>query len=514
MGLFRVFLILVVAVGFVHSTTAIEPEYSMIAPEILAEIGHENLPPVEELANLGLIRPTAAAVKNDILELGFITHWYTHSYTLNGGFDEDLVGEADIMPICSGDLLTEQEGAPNMYRFATSDPQYHTRYSSAPKVDCSCDRIYTDQVRYFVAHVQAEQPRYARLLVGADESIKIWVNGGLVMRHEDGVYEIDQYQESIQLVEGWNLVVVKVYYPRIGPPDHPDYEEKKFSLRFTDAVGEPLHLIQGIDAWCAADETSHWAHAGGVADLPGAYGSLWKSDLRLLNPYPFRLEVTVMYYEEGKVRINTPKTGVPASVASTPTAEKRIVIEPYQSRYFEGVLTSLLGVTPPQKGMLAIRGYDGYDAETGGATAVTTYNQSGSGTFGAAIRTTNAWGGRTCCNNTLLGLRNGPGFRTNIGMAPRNHFNEEIEFTVTLFDEAIGLWARTDFIGTGNFQINDIFNKLGVGNVVTDTATAYIYWSNTENNARIAFYASVVDNSTSDPINVYRGDSLPVPSAP
>ncbi len=94
--------------------------------------------------------------------------------------------------------------------------------------------------------------------------------------------------------------MVKVYYPMLGPSDDPDYESQRWNLHFTDAAGEqPLHLAQATDGWCDHDQTYQWIYAGGVADLPGAQGSQWASDLRLTNPYHFPLELTLQYFEEG-----------------------------------------------------------------------------------------------------------------------------------------------------------------------------------------------------------------------
>jgi hypothetical protein len=118
------------------------------------------------------------------------------------------------------------------------------------------------------------------------------------------------------------------------------------------------------------------------------------------------------------------------------------------------------------------------------------------------------YAGYTCCSQNLHGLRNGPDSRTNIGMAPRRVFNSEIEFTVTIWDSVTGAFAQKTFVGTGNFQLNDIFAKLGLGDLETDTAMAYIQWNSNGSGAYYRFFASVVDNHTSDPVDVGPGAYL------
>jgi hypothetical protein len=493
----------------------LDPQYRQIAPEILAEIGEERLPPAEELPDSGLLPVSAVTVKSEVIEQGYITHWLSHGECLIGSLDEDLIGEGDIQPVCYGNRLTEHEDAPNMYRYTWSAPECWTYYYYAYDDDELCETIYTDQVRYFFTQVKSDKALNALALVGADDGIKLWLNGDVVMRHDGGDYAAGQYQAPVQLVAGWNMIVIKVHYPLLGPSDHPDYEPRAFSLRFATPDGSnPIILTQAVDGWCDHEQSYQWVHAGGAADLSGAFGSQWASDLSVINPYPYPLELTVHYFEEGNVRVATPKHNPPAPKAAIPDAEKMIVLDPYESRLYESVLTSLLEVTPPQKGMLAIRGFYNWDAEGYGAAKLKTYNQSDGGTFGSEIRFTDTYEGYTCCSQMIHGLRNGPDFRTNIAMTPRRYFDDEVEFTVTVFDRSTGLYATQDFVGRGYFQVNDIFARLGVSDAVTDNASAHISWSNTDNGARIYFSASVVDNHTSDPLNFYRGVWTDVPDAP
>ena len=503
----RRILVTVVVLGLAgHMAFAADPAHISVSPDILLQFEGSDLPPMEELAASGLLPSRPSGIKSEVSEMGYVTQWLSHYYMLIGSFDGDMVGETDVTPICYSAKLTEETAAPNMYRYTWYNPEIWTYYYSAYNDTAACERVYTDQVRYFFTQVKSPQAQDARLLVGADEDIKVWLNGMEVMRHQNGDFEKDQYQAQVQLKQGWNLVLVKVYYPLIGPSDHPDYEPKAWSLRFTDSSGStPFHLTQSLDGWCDHDESYMWLHAGGVADLPGALGSQWASDLRLTNPYPYPLELTVQYFREGKVGPAGAKAERPVSHEASPAVEKALVLDPFETRTYRRVLTSLLEVTPPQKGMLAIRGYYYYDVQYNGAAELRTYNQSGDGTFGTVIPITYTYAGSTCCTQTLYGLRNGPDSRTNIGMAPRRVFDAEVTFTVTIWDPVTGAFAQKDFVGRGNFQLNNIFSRLGLGELETDTAMAYIQWNNGGTDARIRFSASVVDNYTSDPVDVSPG---------
>jgi len=513
MHMIRIVVVVIVIVTGGQTTLAFDPTYANLPPDVLAQFEGRILPPLEDLANSGLLPATGFAAKGTVDEQGFITHWLSHGDMLIGMLDDDLVGEDDIVPICYGNDLSDDEMAPRMYRYTWSNPEIWTYYWSAYENYDTCETVYTDQVRYFFTQVKTTETFNARLLVGADEGIKVWINGVEVMRHEGGEYLVDQYETSVRLTQGWNMVLVKVYYPLIGPSDHPDYEPKAWSLRFTDANGaRPLHLIQAVDGWCDHEQSYQWIHAGGVADLPGAFGSQWASDLRLTNPYPYPLELTVQYFREGTVGPAKIKTTPSVPQAVDADAETVIVLDPFETRYYNRVLVNLLDVTPPQKGMIAIRGYYYWDAQNNGAVELKTYNKAGGGTFGTVIPMTYTYAGSTCCSQMLHGLRNGPDFRTNIGMAPRTHFDDQVGFTVTIWDSVTGTLAEREFVGQGNFQLNDIFDRLGLGDVVTNTAVAYITWSRTARNARIRFFGSVVDNHTSDPVDINPGLYLPLPS--
>ncbi|RLE26314.1 MAG: hypothetical protein DRJ65_05800 [Acidobacteria bacterium] len=154
--------------------------------------------------------------------------------------------------------------------------------------------------------------------------------------------------------------------------------------------------------------------------------------------------------------------------------------------------------------MLAIRGFDEYDCEQG-AVSLRTYNRSGAGTFGMNIPFFDLWEGSNCCSQTLMGLRNGPGFRTNLAGFPTFVMDGETEINVRVWDMASGESAARDFTVKGYFQINDVFDAVGLGNLETNDAVVLVSWNSYDTGIRWNFTASVNDNVTSDPTFVKEG---------
>ncbi len=153
------------------------------------------LPPMEDLVDLGAdSRASYADAKSTVSELGYITQWLSHNNMLLGVLDEDLVDESSIGAICYGNRLTEHENAPTMYRYYYTYPDIWSYYYNAYQDAEACETVYTDLVRYYVTQVKSPTRQNARLVVGADEGIKIWLNGVEVMRHENGVFMENQYR--------------------------------------------------------------------------------------------------------------------------------------------------------------------------------------------------------------------------------------------------------------------------------------------------------------------------------
>ena len=85
-------------------------------------------------------------------------------------------------------------------------------------------------VAYAMAYVRSPSDRTARMLVGSDDGVRIWVNGELI--HSNPVYRgaaPDQDNVPVTLRKGWNKVLVKVLQGGGG---------WGFYLRFADPMNE------------------------------------------------------------------------------------------------------------------------------------------------------------------------------------------------------------------------------------------------------------------------------------
>src|SRR5262249_15011367 len=65
---------------------------------------------------------------------------------------------------------------------------------------------------YALAYVHAPRAQRARLLVGSDDGVKIWLNGALVHSHivARGAAP-DQDRSDVELRPGWNVVLARVF---------------------------------------------------------------------------------------------------------------------------------------------------------------------------------------------------------------------------------------------------------------------------------------------------------------
>jgi hypothetical protein len=85
-------------------------------------------------------------------------------------------------------------------------------------------------VAYALAYVRSPSDRTARMLVGSDDGVRIWVNGELI--HSNPIYRgaaPDQDNVPVRLRKGWNKVLVKVLQGGGG---------WGFYLRFADPMNE------------------------------------------------------------------------------------------------------------------------------------------------------------------------------------------------------------------------------------------------------------------------------------
>ncbi len=427
-----------------------------------------------------------------VCEEQFIIRWLTPSYGVNGTLDDDLIDEAAVSPSCSGAPLGGTDGAPTAYTSdaAQSDGRVYVAYFDAPADN-------TEVVQYFLTQVESATAKNVVMLVGADDGIRVWLNGDEVLRQDaPAAYAEGAHQVPVSLREGWNQLLVKVYYPQLGPYGDPDHAYKYWSLRFaaSDGMTPVRDVYQSVDGWCSPTESRYgWAWAPGAADASGAFGSQWQSELRITNPYYHNLYLTLRYFS------NSNTTGVP-------DGEHILRLDSFESVMYDNVVRELTGAPNTGSGMISLGGMYYYDAQTYDAARLVTSNVGGSdgGAFGTQMPFGNIYTGASCCSQTIFGLKNGPDNRTNLLVMPAPFAADEVVLTVNLWDPESGRTGSGEFTGRGSFQINNIFNAVGMGDVTTSTAQAQVRYNSTPSNTSWRIMASVNDNVTSDPTLIGR----------
>jgi hypothetical protein len=220
----------------------------------------------------------------------------------------------------------------------------------------------------------------------------------------------------------------------------------------------------------------------GVAHIPGANGTLWRTDLELFNPDD----------EAAVCRVELVARDGDGSVGSS----VRVTVPPRAAVRSSDVVGSLLA----SSGAGAVR----IVMESGRVMATSrTFNDSVLGTFGQlipAVPEERAVRGRATAWIPHLAHSADPseGRRTNIGLV--NLSDTVTTLTVTLYNgdgEVLGDRV-VELPAFGNTQLNDVLGQLDAGAV--DNAVAAVRADHAL--ARFVAYASVVDNRSGDPVFV------------
>lgn len=217
--------------------------------------------------------------------------------------------------------------------------------------------------------------------------------------------------------------------------------------------------------------------AGGMARLPGAGDTQWRSTLAILNPGDRTVEVTIRF-----VAVDS----APVDVITT--------VEAGQLLAWEDVLADLFEVTDPVSGSIRV------DGDGPLLVNARTYNVSDVGTLGQYLPGVGLDQVITAADRGILSpLANNDRFRTNVGFI--NLGDRACRISTTLYDAdgtPIGDERIRQIDPSGWKQDNDIFGLTGAGS--HDTAYAVIQVLT--NNCAAWAYASVIDNATGDPTTI------------
>jgi hypothetical protein len=175
---------------------------------------------------------TAAGANVDLQGLmGTITHWWVVGpFELgkgNAGWDADYVGEPNISLAArymSGKRRVEWKAVTSREPNGKID----LRKTVADSNDC---------IGYAYTEVALKQPTEAVLLLGVDDSEKVWVNGKLVYNlFTPRGLTCDQDKIPVKLEAGANRILLKIWQNTMG---------WEFCARLTTADGKPLSFTQG-----------------------------------------------------------------------------------------------------------------------------------------------------------------------------------------------------------------------------------------------------------------------------
>lgn len=236
----------------------------------------------------------------------------------------------------------------------------------------------------------------------------------------------------------------------------------------TDTTGPPAR-VRFDDAYFVASANRLIVPA--VGSLRGDAGSVWSSDLYLVNPTDAAAKATLLY-----------RCFANASCNMRP---RELVVPPRESMLIRDAVVQLLE-SPDSSGALEI-----FDDSLTRALVVTTRlnSQAPRGTFGAeipALRETELSGA-----SLFAGIRHGPAFRTNLGVYnPQSH---PVTVMIALYVTGRVVAETTLSMQPRTLVQMNVFHALGV-QTVTDNAWLRV----TAPNGPVAPFVSVIDNATND----------------
>jgi len=485
-----------------------------IPPSVIEAVLRGDIPAERFAASLGLAQPvTAMGAPSELQAKQFITHWLDHYICLGAGIGEDYVGETSINGRCSGQRMSDGPSAPfiNPNYYSNPSGEILTSYWQAPAAPTTGVTRTTNLSRYFVTWVKSPTTRSAKAWFGASDYFKLWINRALILSRDGGgsrPWTVDEYKGNVALVAGWNLIVLKQSFPQLGPETDPNEENKYkfFSLRFvSDDAGTPItDLVAAFDPSCAEADPSVISKAWvpNVAHLPG-YSSQWRTDVFLFNGTHMSWSHRLRFYREG---INS----------GTPDADKYLEMTPYQTLMFPDALQTLFGITANTKGYIAVLQqahfrWLSYGLQDNGWLTAKTFNLTESGTFGTLNPVLLQFHG-TSSPMAFFGLRNGA-YRSNLALFPAVNSGATARIRLTLFGPDIATPLVKEYSGINGFwQLNNVFDALGAGNVNTNTAALYLEFLENPTGTLWFPYVTILDGNprygvpgTSDPIYLAPG---------
>ena len=242
-----------------------------------------------------------------------------------------------------------------------------------------------------------------------------------------------------------------------------------FSVEVTrDSIAVPAARARFDDAYFVTAEDRLIVPA--VASLHGAAGSVWSSDLYLVNVTDAPVRATLLYRCEGACALKPREVTIPA--------RESLLLSDIVATTFESTGSS---------GAIEIF----HDGAVGALVATSRlHSRADRGYFGtevAALRESELGSA-----SILPGLRNGSAFRTNIGVY--NGYDHDADVALSLFVDGKEIGQATVTVASRALVHMNAFALFHQQQLVTDNAYVRVE----AKDRRVVAFASVIDNATND----------------
>lgn len=247
------------------------------------------------------------------------------------------------------------------------------------------------------------------------------------------------------------------------------------TVRFS-ASGEGMDFSTTVTVTAAGPDQTWAAVVPAVSHAPGAFGSLWRTDLAVVNDEPTTASVTLTFVPVGGESV-------------TRTAE----IPPGGTREWADVLASLFGVDAAASASGVVR----VASDRVLHVSSRTFSEAENGSFGGYLPAVTAAEGLVAGTTGILPqLTRTALFRTNVGVTNLGDTAASVTIRLRGKDsEILGEPVVQSVPPRGLVQVVDVFGAAGAG----DRDLAWATLEVTTPGAPVWAYASVIDNRTGDP---------------
>ncbi len=258
-------------------------------------------------------------------------------------------------------------------------------------------------------------------------------------------------------------------------PSHTYPAQGIYDWALTVTLGEHTCQRRGTVAVTGLSDVTSLQIIPAVAHNPGVGGTLWRTDVTVVNRGPAPANLAIVYATAEGSTLRS------ATLAAGATVE------------WPDILASLFGVPmdATSQGTLQVA------SDRPVAIVARTYDETTAGTLGAAYPALGPADGIASGETGILpGLKSSTGFRTNLGLV--NLGGSDGQARVTLYaasGEVLGTPLVLSVPGGQWIPVNDVFSRAGAGAQDLAYATVEVVTPG----ARVWAYASVVDNGTGDP---------------